>query len=110
MQTFISLAQIDEAAQAIRKKISIKPTMGIILGSGLNGLADSVPDAVYIPYSDLPNFPVSIVQGHVGRFVIGKLEGKNVLVMQGRIHSSERMTMRQLALPVGVLHDSCLCR
>lgn len=103
MQTYTSLAQIDEVAQAIQKKISIKPAVGIILGSGLNGLADSVEDAVYIPYRDLPNFPVSTVQGHVGRFVIGKLEGKSVLVMQGRIHYYEGYTMGQVTLPVRVM-------
>ncbi len=104
MQTYISLAQIDEAVQAIQKKISIKPIVGIILGSGLNGLADSVQDAVHIPYSDLPNFPVSTVQGHVGRFVIGTLEDQPVLVMQGRIHYYEGYTMGEVTLPVRVMN------
>ncbi|HNN13371.1 MAG TPA: purine-nucleoside phosphorylase [Anaerolineales bacterium] len=103
MQTFISLAQIDEIAQKIKTQISIQPIGGIILGSGLNGLADSVEGAVHIPYSDLPNFPVSTVHGHVGRFVIGMLEGKPVLVMQGRIHYYEGYTMGQVTLPVRVM-------
>jgi purine-nucleoside phosphorylase len=103
MQNFITLAQIDLAAQAIKKQISTQPIMGIILGSGLNGLADSVQNAVHIPYSDLPNFPVSTVYGHVGRFVIGELEGKPVLVMQGRIHYYEGYTMDQITLPVRVM-------
>lgn len=103
MQNFISLAQIDSAAQAIKKQISIQPVVGIILGSGLNDLADSVQKAVHIPYSDLPNFPVSTVQGHAGRFVIGELEGKPVLVMQGRIHYYEGYTMGQVTLPVRVM-------
>ena len=103
MQNFISLAQIDEAAQKIKKQISIQPMVGIILGSGLNGLADSIQEAVRIPYSDLPNFPVSTVHGHVGQFVIGLLEGKPVLVMQGRIHYYEGYTMGQITLPVRVM-------
>lgn len=104
MQNFISLAQIDEIADIIRKKISIQPTIGLILGSGLNGLADSVQNPVFIPYSDLPNFPVSTVHGHAGRFVIGELEGKPVIVMQGRIHYYEGYTMGQVTLPVRVMH------
>lgn len=103
MQNFISLNQIDSITQTIKKQISIQPVAGIILGSGLNGLADSVSEAVYIPYSSLPNFPVSTVHGHVGRFVIGMLEGKPVLVMQGRIHYYEGYTMGECTLPVRIM-------
>jgi purine-nucleoside phosphorylase len=103
MQSYISLAQIDEITQEIKKRINIQPVVGIILGSGLNGLADSIHQAVRIPYSDLPNFPVSTVHGHVGRFVIGELEGKPALVMQGRIHYYEGYTMGQTTLPVRVM-------
>ncbi len=102
-QNFITLAQMDEAAQAIQQRISVQPMVGIILGSGLNGLADSVKNAVYIPYNELPHFPVSTVEGHTGRFVIGELEGKPVLVMQGRIHYYEGYTMDQVTLPVRVM-------
>ena len=104
MQKFISLAQIDEIVNVIKKKISIQPVIGMILGSGLNGLADSVQNPVHIPYSDLPNFPTSTVHGHVGRFVIGELEGKPVIVMQGRIHYYEGYTMGEVTLPVRVMH------
>lgn len=103
MQNYISLAQIDEIAQTIRKQISIQPLVGIILGTGINDLADSVQQAVHIAYGDLPNFPVSTVFGHVGRFVIGELEGKPVFVMQGRIHYYEGYTMGQITLPVRVM-------
>ena len=103
MQNYISLAQIDEIVQTIKSRTSIQPIAGIILGSGLNGLADSVQKAVHIAYADLPNFPVSTVHGHVGRFVIGELEGKPVLVMQGRIHYYEGYTMGQVTLPVRVM-------
>ncbi len=104
MEQYISLAQIDEAVRAVQEKISTRPSVGIILGSGLNALADSVQNAVYIPYSDLPHFPVSTVHGHIGRFVIGQLEGVEVLVMQGRIHYYEGYTMGQITLPVRVMH------
>ncbi len=104
MQTYISLAQIDAIAEKIRKQISIQPAIGLILGSGLNGLADSIQNPVHIPYSDLPNFPVSTVHGHIGRFVIGELEGKAVIVMQGRIHYYEGYTMGEVTLPVRVMH------
>jgi purine-nucleoside phosphorylase len=103
MQNFISLAQIDEAAQAVKKRISIQPAVGMILGSGLNGLAESVQEAAYIPYAELPHFPVSTIEGHVGRFVIGFLEDKPVLVMQGRIHYYEGYSMGQITLPVRVM-------
>ena len=103
MQNFITLEQIDTIAQAIKEKISIQPVAGIILGSGLNDLADSVQNAVRISYRELPNFPVSTVHGHAGRFVIGELEGKPVLVMQGRIHYYEGYSMGQVTLPVRVM-------
>jgi purine-nucleoside phosphorylase len=105
MQNFISLAQIDSIVHEIRNKTSTLRELfvGIILGSGLNDLADSVQQAVQIPYSDLPNFPVSTVQGHAGRFVIGKLEDRPVLVMQGRIHYYEGYSMGQVTLPVRVM-------
>ncbi|MBI2333832.1 MAG: purine-nucleoside phosphorylase [Chloroflexi bacterium] len=104
MQKFISLAQIDEVVNVVKKKISIQPVIGMILGSGLNGLADSIQKPVHISYSDLPNFPTSTVHGHVGRFVIGELEGKPVIVMQGRIHYYEGYTMGEVTLPVRVMH------
>lgn len=103
MQNFITLSQIDSAAQTIKNQIQIQPLVGIILGSGLNDLADSVQNPVRISYSDLPNFPVSTVHGHAGRFVIGILEDKPVLVMQGRIHYYEGYTMGQVTLPVRVM-------
>jgi len=103
MQKYISLEQIDEAADKVRQQIKIQPIVGIILGSGLNGLADSVREAVYIPYNNLPYFPVSTVEGHVGRFVIGELEEKPALIMQGRIHFYEGYTMDQVTLPVRVM-------
>lgn len=105
MQKFITLEQIDASAQAIKKQISNfrAPVAGIILGTGLNDLAESVQNAFRISYNDLPNFPVSTVFGHAGRFVIGELEGRLVLVMQGRIHFYEGYSMGQVTLPVRVM-------
>jgi len=103
MTTYVTLEQIDQAADAIRKRTSYKPRAGIILGSGLNDLADSVQKADVIPYADLPNWPLSTVQGHAGRLVIGELEGQSVLVMQGRVHFYEGYSMSQVTLPVRVM-------
>jgi len=103
MDTYVTLQQIDEAADAIRSRTSYKPRVGLILGSGLNSLADSVQKGDHIPYSDLPNWPRSTVQGHVGRLVIGGLEGQSVFVMQGRVHFYEGYSMSQITLPVRVM-------
>src|SRR3990172_7115827 len=103
MQTYLTLDQIDQVTEAVRAKINVKPRVGIILGSGLNDLAASVKDAITIPYGDLPLWPVSTVEGHVGRLVIGELEGQPVLVMQGRVHFYEGYSMGQVTLPVRVM-------
>ncbi len=103
MTTFVTLEQIDQAANGVRARTSHKPRVGIILGSGLNDLADSVQKADAISYGELPNWPVSTVHGHAGRLVIGELEGQSVLVMQGRIHFYEGYSMSQITLPVRVM-------
>jgi purine-nucleoside phosphorylase len=103
MTPFVTLQQIDEAADAVRSRTSHRPRVGIILGSGLNDLANSVQNADFIPYSDLPHWTRSTVHGHVGRLVIGQLEGQTVLVMQGRTHFYEGYSMSQVTLPVRVM-------
>lgn len=103
MTTYVTLEQIDQAADAVRARTSYKPRVGIILGSGLNDLADSVQKADAIPYGDLPNWSVSTVFGHAGRLVIGELEGQSVLIMQGRVHFYEGYSMSQVTLPVRVM-------
>jgi purine-nucleoside phosphorylase len=103
MTTFVTLQQIDQAADTIRKRISQRPRVGLILGSGLNSLADSVQNPEIIPYGELPHWPVSTVQGHSGQLVIGELEGQPVFVMQGRIHFYEGYSMSQITLPVRVM-------
>jgi purine-nucleoside phosphorylase len=101
--SYLTLEQIDESADAVRKRTSYKPRVALILGSGLNGLADSVQKADTIPFGELPHMPVSTVQGHAGRLVIGELEGQTVFVMQGRIHFYEGYTMGQVTLPIRIM-------
>jgi purine-nucleoside phosphorylase len=101
--SYITLGQIDEAAEAVRKRTSYKPSVAMILGSGLNGLADSVQKADIIPFGELPHMPVSTVEGHMGRLVIGELDGQTVFVMQGRIHFYEGYTMGQVTLPIRIM-------
>lgn len=103
MTDFLTLEKIDQIANIIRSKINIQPEIGLILGSGLGTLAESVEDAIIIPYEDIPSWPVSTVVGHAGQLVIGKLENKNVLVMQGRVHFYEGYSITQVGLPVRVM-------
>ncbi len=100
---FMTIEQIQETAQAIRMRTKHKPTVGIILGSGLNELADSVQKADSMLFSEAPNFPVSTVYGHSGKLVIGELENQIVYVMRGRIHFYEGYSMSQITLPVRVM-------
>ncbi|WP_257832278.1 purine-nucleoside phosphorylase [Salipaludibacillus agaradhaerens] len=94
---------IKEAKEYIESKLTVKPTIGLILGSGLGVLADDIKDPVTIPYKDIPGFPQSTVTGHKGQFVIGELEGKIVAAMQGRFHYYEGYTMALVTLPVRVM-------
>ena len=103
MTPYITIEQIDQATDAVRTRTSYRPRVGLILGSGLNDLADSVQKPDIIPYAEIPNWPISTVQGHAGRLVIGELDGQTVLVMQGRIHFYEGYGMSQITLPVRVM-------
>lgn len=103
MGEYYSLDQIDETVKALKARTEHHPRVAIILGSGLGALADPVEKANYIPYGELPNWPVSTVVGHQGRLVIGKLEGQDVLIMQGRAHYYEGYSMAEVSLPVRVL-------
>jgi len=99
----IKLESIDRVMQIIQSKIKSRPHIGLILGTGLGGLAETVQDATVIPYHELPGWPISTVKGHTGQLVIGELEGQSVLVMQGRTHYYEGYTMQQVTLPVRVM-------
>ncbi len=97
------ISMIMEACEFIRTRIKNTPEIGLILGSGLGSLADEVENRVEIKYSEIPNFPVSTVAGHVGQFVYGTLEGKKVIMMQGRFHFYEGYDIKTVTLPVRVL-------
>ena len=103
MKANITLKEIDEVVAAVKTRSDISPRIGLILGSGLSGFAESVENPTFIPFGDLPHWPVSTVKGHSGRLVIGQLEGQNVFVMQGRIHFYEGYSMQQVTLPIRVM-------
>jgi purine-nucleoside phosphorylase len=103
MSDFISRDQVEEAADAVRLYTSVQPAIGLILGSGLSGLADEVVDPVIITVDKIPHWPASTVAGHTGRIVIGRLEGQDVIVLQGRVHFYEGYSMQQITLPVRVM-------
>ncbi|MDC7219515.1 MAG: purine-nucleoside phosphorylase [Spirochaetales bacterium] len=97
------MSKYTEAADFIKSRIKDLPKTGLILGSGLNDLADAVENPVILPYGEIPHFPSSTAPGHKGRLVLGKLEGKDVIVMQGRFHYYEGYPMDTLVLPVRVM-------
>jgi len=92
-----------ETADFIASKTALKPEVGIILGSGLGALGDSLQDACAIPYGEIPHFVVSTAPGHKGRVIIGSCGGKTLLCMQGRFHYYEGYTMQQITYPVRVM-------
>lgn len=101
--SMIDIVKIKEACDFIKSKINNTPEIGLILGSGLGSLADEVENRVEVKYSDIPHFPVSTVVGHAGQFVYGNLEGKKVIMMQGRFHFYEGYDMQTVTFPVRVL-------
>ena len=103
MSEYFTLEQIDKIADVIRARSTYHPRVGIILGSGLGALAANVELATIIPYNEIPDWPVSTVIGHQGHLVIGKLENKEVIVMQGRVHYYEGYSIAQVVLPVRIL-------
>jgi purine-nucleoside phosphorylase len=103
MIQYLTLEIIDQVCKAIGEKTRRRPEIGLILGSGLGGLAESVKQADIIPFQDLPNWPSTTVEGHAGRLVIGELEGKQVMVMQGRVHFYEGYSIAHVTLPVRVM-------
>lgn len=104
MSKFITPAQVAEATAVVQTYTSYKPTIGLVLGSGLSSLADGLSNAEIIASKDIPHWPTSSVAGHTGRLVIGQLQDKHVLVLQGRSHYYEGLSMSQITLPVRVMH------
>ncbi len=95
--------KIIEACEFIKERIEKAPDIGLILGSGLGSMADEVQNRIVIKYSEIPNFPLSTVEGHAGQFVYGTLEGKSVIMMQGRFHFYEGYDLKTVTFPVRVL-------
>lgn len=95
--------RIQQTAAFIQSKIQSAPTVGIILGSGLGGLTEVVQSEAEISYKDIPNFPVSTVEGHAGKLIFGSLGDKKVVMMAGRFHYYEGYTMQEVTFPVRVM-------
>ncbi len=98
------LEKIQQTVSYLQGKLGdFSPEIGIILGTGLGGLADEIETEAIFPYKDIPNFPVSTVEGHKGNLIFGKLSGRNVVAMQGRFHFYEGYSMKEVTFPVRVL-------
>lgn len=95
--------KITAAAEYLLARIPARPTVALVLGSGLGDYADTLEDPIKIPYAQIPDFPQPTVQGHTGAFVFGKKAGKFVVVAQGRVHYYEGLSMQEITLPVRVL-------
>ena len=95
--------QAQETVKAIKEKVNFTPDYAVILGSGLGGFTDDINIEITIPYTDIPNFPVSTVQGHKGALVFGTIGDKKVMAMQGRFHYYEGYSMQEVTFPVRVM-------
>ncbi|MAS33256.1 MAG: purine-nucleoside phosphorylase [Anaerolineaceae bacterium] len=98
-----SRADYEQAAAVIRQRSDLKPAVGLVLGSGLGTLADTLDDRTVIAYDDIPGWPRSTVHGHSGQLVVGKLEGCPVVAQQGRAHFYEGYTAQQITFPIRVM-------
>ena len=95
--------QVQETVQYIKEKINFTPEYGIILGSGLGSFTHDIAIIHTLPYNEIPNFPISTVQGHKGALVFGTIDNKKVVAMQGRFHFYEGYTMKEVTFPVRVM-------
>lgn len=96
-------SNLKEAFDFIKSKSKYNPSIGLVLGSGLGAIAEQIEDPEYYPYSEIPHFPISTVSGHKGRLVIGKLQGKEVIAMEGRFHYYEGYEMSQVTFPIRIM-------
>lgn len=103
MDGFITREQVSEAVEYIKTISNIDPKIGLILGSGLGSLADQISSAGIIPVADIPHWPKPTVLGHFGRLIIGQLENKPVIALQGRIHFYEGYSAQKITLPAKVM-------
>ncbi|MBQ9668127.1 MAG: purine-nucleoside phosphorylase [Prevotella sp.] len=97
--------KILETASWLKARMTTKPETAIVLGTGLGQLASEITDATEFPYADIPNFPVSTVEGHSGKLIFGKLGGKDIMAMQGRFHYYEGYTMKEVTFPIRVMYE-----
>lgn len=99
------LEKIQETAAFLKGKMHTSPETAIILGTGLGSLADEITEKYEIKYSDIPNFPISTVEGHSGKLIFGKLGNKDIMAMQGRFHYYEGYSMKEVTFPVRVMRE-----
>ncbi len=96
--------RMQQAAAVVRGRCSFTPEVGIVLGTGLGGLVKEIDAKATIPYEEIPGFPLSTVESHAGRLILGTLRGRNVVAMQGRFHRYEGYTLQEVTFPVRVMH------
>jgi purine-nucleoside phosphorylase len=99
-----TLEAVEAAASVVRARCASMPDVAIVLGTGLGGLANEIDVEASVPYEEIPGFPLSTVESHAGRLLLGTLGGKKVIAMQGRFHRYEGYTLQQVTFPVRVLH------
>ena len=99
------LQKIQETAEFLKSKMTTAPETAIILGTGLGSLVNEITDKYEIKYEDIPNFPLSTVEGHSGKLIFGKLGNKEIMAMQGRFHFYEGYSMKEVTFPVRVMRE-----
>ena len=97
--------KIQETASWLKDRMTTRPDTAIILGTGLGKLANEITDATSIPYKNIPNFPVSTVEGHCGQLIFGKLGTKDIMAMEGRFHYYEGYSMQEVTFPIRVMYE-----
>ena len=97
--------RIQETASWLKKRMTTNPKTAIILGTGLGQLASEITDSYEFPYKDIPNFPISTVEGHAGKLIFGKLGDKDIMAMEGRFHFYEGYNMKEVTFPIRVMHE-----
>lgn len=105
MSEMSMLDKIQETAAFLKAKMHTQPETAIILGTGLGSLVHDITEKYEIKYSDIPNFPVSTVEGHSGKLIFGKLGNKDIMAMQGRFHFYEGYSMKEVTFPVRVMRE-----
>ena len=97
--------KIQETASWLKERMTTSPETAIILGTGLGQLATEITDSYEFSYKDIPNFPVSTVEGHAGKLIFGKLGGKDIMAMEGRFHYYEGYSMKEVTFPIRVMYE-----